>query len=127
MSSTESYYTQALRGKLKAEIPEAVIIKHSDRFSAGVPDTSVTYHGHTWWFEVKIVKNLGRWWKPVQHRFLARLNQQNDCRAKYIIIYCERWYLLEPNDVEPWTQNPLAYAYHISLESFVEHLKNLLF
>lgn len=43
--------------KSSTALRNAVIFKHSDRFSAGIPDFSVTVNGNTLWVEVKMWPN----------------------------------------------------------------------
>jgi hypothetical protein len=50
---TESQMTRKLIASLKRMHPQAVIIKHSDRFTSGVPDLSITKDGVTTWIECK--------------------------------------------------------------------------
>ena len=56
----EGKFTQKLLKALRSapELHEAVIWKHSDWITAGVPDFSVTINGLTTWFEVKVAPNV---------------------------------------------------------------------
>lgn len=54
---TESQFQSKLRRALQARLPKAVIWKHNDRFTAGIPDLSVTCGVHpkrTTWIELKV-------------------------------------------------------------------------
>jgi len=54
--------------------PDAVVYRHEDQFTAGIPDLSVTAYGCTVWVEVKY-NRPGRKGKltPIQARALTRL------------------------------------------------------
>lgn len=54
---TESDFQRKLRRALQARLPKAVIWKHNDRFTAGIPDISVTHEGRTTWLELKVGAN----------------------------------------------------------------------
>jgi len=44
----------ALCKLLRATLPGAVVYRHEDQFTAGIPDISVTWRGRTVWVEVKL-------------------------------------------------------------------------
>lgn len=54
----ESRYTRQLLHALRQRLPEAVVFKHNDLHTAGVPDFSISREGRTLWFEAKRA-NLG--------------------------------------------------------------------
>jgi len=56
---TESSFTSDLLQLLKRCLgPKYTVLKHSDRFTATIPDFSVSDRiGHSVWYEVKILKN----------------------------------------------------------------------
>jgi hypothetical protein len=68
---TESKWTSQFVKSLRQH-PGFVVLKHSDRFTAGVPDISVTYRDRTLWLEVKKNKQSRR--PKVQQRILQMLN-----------------------------------------------------
>lgn len=49
----EATLKRKLVDALKEAMPGAVIFRHEDRFTAGIPDLSVTYADRTVWVEVK--------------------------------------------------------------------------
>jgi hypothetical protein len=49
----EAYLKGRLVRILREELPGAVVFRHEDKFTPGVPDISVTWHGRTRWIEVK--------------------------------------------------------------------------
>jgi hypothetical protein len=52
---TEKNLVTEIKSHLKKQLPGAVVFKHNDGFTAGVPDISMTYHGITW-IEAKLLK-----------------------------------------------------------------------
>ena len=52
----EAYLKKRLREALAEVMPDCVVIRHEDKFSAGVPDLSVTWAGRTAWVEVKYAR-----------------------------------------------------------------------
>ena len=50
---TESQKTNAFLKKVQAMLPDAVIFKHNDRITAGIPDASISRKGTTMWIEFK--------------------------------------------------------------------------
>lgn len=49
----ESYLKRAVCQKLKENMQGAVIFRHEDKFTGGLPDIAVTWDDHTCWVEVK--------------------------------------------------------------------------
>lgn len=54
---TESQVVRRLVTRLKALLPGAVIFKHADSVTAGIPDVSVTCNGRAMWLEVKYLRD----------------------------------------------------------------------
>ncbi len=54
---TEAQFSQKLRKELQKRLPGAVIFKHNDSITGGVPDFSVTLNRRTTWVEVKLAGN----------------------------------------------------------------------
>lgn len=50
---TEGTLKDAMVKKLRELLPGYVIIRHEDRFTAGIPDISITHNKRTSWWEVK--------------------------------------------------------------------------
>jgi len=69
----EGSFTRHLKRKLEAHplLKSAVVWKHADRFSAGIPDLSVSIGARTIWFEIKVKP---RELTKLQRYYLARLN-----------------------------------------------------
>lgn len=53
---TERSVNESLIKVLRQELLGCVIIKHADRFTAGVPDMSVSWGGATTWLELKLLR-----------------------------------------------------------------------
>lgn len=70
---TESAFTAKLLKALRshAALKDAVVWKHADRISAGIPDFSVTVSGRTTWWEVKVKPNV---MTKLQSYYLAKLH-----------------------------------------------------
>ena len=47
-----------------------VILRHEDHFTAGIPDTSISFNGHTLWLEIKFDDLRSR---GIQRETLRRL------------------------------------------------------
>lgn len=76
----EASLSRTLCQRLRRELPGAVVFKHNDLSTAGVPDISVTWGGITVWLEVKRGERItGR---GVQRETMRRLMQVG--RAYYV-------------------------------------------
>jgi hypothetical protein len=49
----ETYLKKCLTRELRKRMPTAVVYRHEDAFTAGIPDISVTFLAQTSWIEVK--------------------------------------------------------------------------
>ena len=69
----ESKFTQKLMKALRAhpQLHSAVIFKHNDRSTRGIPDFSISIGVRTLWFEVKVNPNQ---LTKIQNYFIAKLN-----------------------------------------------------
>jgi hypothetical protein len=114
---TESQFTSKLLRALRAAMPEATIWKHSDRFTGGIPDFSVTrWHPNTGmirtnqtsWCEVKLLRNgkhannhhKAKLFVPLQQETLKRI-------GGWMLIWSEpqrKGYLFRPDELgdTPW-------------------------
>lgn len=72
----------ALVRKLAEKLPGAVVFKHADTMTAGIPDISVTWGGVTTWLEVKYA-NPRIEHQEAQALIMARLRVIG--RAYYVI------------------------------------------
>ena len=80
----ENILTQQLIIKLRRDLGTAVVIKHSDKITSGIPDMSVTHLGRTIWFEIKKIDN----WPPsqIQDRMMRSLYRESNGLAHYVIF-----------------------------------------
>ena len=94
---TESQYTSELVAYLKNA--GCVVFKHSDHFTTGIPDLSVTTRGHTTWFEVKVLKHGETFTKRVMQdrvQFFSVLLLGNAGRAFYLIRDGKELWIFHP-------------------------------
>lgn len=52
----ETQLSSRLTKSLRAAMPGCVVFKHTDMYTSGIPDTSVTWMKRTVWLEVKIAR-----------------------------------------------------------------------
>jgi len=86
----ERSLTSGLMLVLGVMFPRAEIIKHSDRFTSGIPDLSVTNAGLTTWIEVKYVRrgsSLRAEVSPIQLLRCRRLARATRDRCWFIAYY----------------------------------------
>lgn len=76
---SEATFTYGLTGALRKRLPNAVVRKLADKFTAGLPDFFISHLGVTTWFEVKLTTNK-EIFRPIQLETLIRLH-----RGAYII------------------------------------------
>ena len=53
MRVTEATLKRELMRSLQTLLPDAVALRHEDRFISGIPDLSITFQGKTSWWECK--------------------------------------------------------------------------
>ena len=78
MPLSESTFTQRLLRSMRIRMPFAVVLKHNDAVTGGIPDFSVPLNGKTSWFEVKLMSNR-LMFRPLQLAMLQRM------RGDYVI------------------------------------------
>ena len=78
----EGDLTRKLVAHLRKELPKAVVLRHVDAVTAGVPDVSVTLCGRTTWLEVKHVNPHERH-GAVQALMCQRLGKAGHCYYVY--------------------------------------------
>lgn len=76
---TEAQFTYRLTAELRKRLPDAVIVKLADRFTAGLPDFFISCAGSVTWFEVKLTTNREAF-RPIQLQMLLKLR-----RGAYVI------------------------------------------
>src|ERR1700676_1977377 len=71
---TEAQFSLKLRKAIQARLPDAIIWKIADQFTAGLPDFVVVLNGIATWFEHKMYTNK-RLFEPIQYENLRRLKR----------------------------------------------------
>lgn len=84
MKTSESKIKGELCRYLRENLPECVIIRHEDMFTAGIPDFSISYKRRTFWFEVKYA-NPKLKSKEIQNLLARQLQKVSFC-CRYIIF-----------------------------------------
>jgi hypothetical protein len=80
----ESFLKKRLGDYLRANLPDAVIFRHEDHFTAGIPDFSITCNGATSWIEAKVITDAhGFMAKKIQTLNMVKLNDQG--HAFYVV------------------------------------------
>ena len=80
----ERQYVRELRKILAVDLENAVILKHADQVTSGIPDLSVTWNGSTFWIEVKRGSTIKA--RGIQVFTAARLAKQGHC---FFVLYSE--------------------------------------
>lgn len=82
---TEKDLTATCRRELQQGLAGALVLKHNDRMTSGIPDVSVSWKNATTWLEFKIhsVK-----WRPGQLETCVQLERQT--QRCWIVVY-DRW------------------------------------
>lgn len=83
---TEASLTSALRAAIRSLMPSAVVFKHCDAVTAGIPDLSVTAYGMTMWLEVKRLAPTAKF-QERQKLTCQRLDAQGAC---WYVLYKAR-------------------------------------
>jgi hypothetical protein len=110
---TESQFTQRLLKALRRRMPQAVILKHMNPLTAGVPDFSVTrdeqnrfagLQNHTTWCEVKL--SSGNLFPTLQFETARRMD------AWYIIYapHLRKAWMFKARESDRWSKTePLSF------------------
>ena len=88
----ESQFKAAVCKSIRKQLPGAVVFRHEDRLTAGIPDISVTWHGRTVWLEAKIldldifpVEHLAKKF-PLQARTIQQLVIQGNEKSGFLVL-----------------------------------------
>lgn len=121
---TESQLTAKLVAHVRKHRPHAVVFKHNDRITAGIPDLSVTVNERTTWLEAKTEMN----WPPtkLQRRTMLRLRDVGLAFYLYFYKTHNRWRMavIHPDYVDQ-TKNDARIFSHM-LESLTDDFNKLL-
>lgn len=85
--ATEASQTRAFLKRLRERYPAAVVFKHNDLRTGGIPDASVTFSGATVWIEFKRGKPT---LTEIQKRTMQRLHVASAGRAIVIVFRPDR-------------------------------------
>ena len=100
---TESSLTQVVQAHLRSR--GFLVFKHADRFTVGIPDTTASKGGITWWLEFKLIKlkawpiglMMGDHLSPEERgvQLATMVQLQKAARAMYLlfIVTGDRWRL----------------------------------
>lgn len=97
---TESSLTRQLIAVIEQQMSGAVVLKHADRYTSGIPDMSVTWRGVTTWWECKHAKPRFKS-QGLQELIAARL-AMHSAGCRYIIFGATRTYLVHPDQLHTW-------------------------
>ena len=81
---TEVTVRRDLKKALQARLPNAMILRHEDLYTSGIPDLSISYAGKTSWWEIKYADPHCKTTRIQQHT-CTQLNLQGFC-CRYIIF-----------------------------------------
>ena len=87
--------------KLRTSYPKAVVIKHADRITSGIPDISISWHGKTTWLEVKFA-NPNIIDRGIQRLMLKTLEREG---SAFYVIYDNlrnRTLIVLPQHIDRW-------------------------
>jgi hypothetical protein len=93
--------------QLQTDLPDALPLRHEDLFTKGIPDLSISYAGHTSWWEVKYADPYCKTTK-IQRYMCEQLNTRGFfCR--YLIFrrgQADKWprqiRVVQPQDFTHW-------------------------
>ncbi len=120
---TEADLKRRLVRALKSTMPGAVVFRHEDQFTAGIPDISVTWAGITTWWEVKY-SPIGRSSKPTQLQgyTLDQLSRQSTAGlityaetkrcGKYVLIHDYADDAMAATNLTDWSHEAVASLIH---------------
>lgn len=85
---------EAVRQRLRG----AVVIKHADKATAGIPDFSASWHGQTYWAEMKLLRPGKRL------RHIVEVAQLVLCNQLSVATNGRCWFfVLAPGETQVWT------------------------
>lgn len=95
-----------LLNSLRKEIPRAVIFKHADSWTVGMPDVSISFNYKTTWIEAKLGPKFSS--TGIQDLTMLRLEKEAHC-AKYVVFLQEdkkQTYIVSPKNLTRWREEP---------------------
>lgn len=97
---TEASWTSTIVTHLRNN--GCVVFKHSDSFTTGVPDVSVTCLSYTTWLEMKYIKHDENFYKFVMKKKIQFFNMtalEAAGRAKYVFQKAGQMYIFSPREL----------------------------
>lgn len=82
----EAYLKKRFKEALRTVMPGCVVIRHEDKFSAGIPDLSVAWNGTVSWIEVKYSR-AGRLSRPTALQAEALKQLAANSVPAYLLTY----------------------------------------
>lgn len=100
---TEATLTSALTKTIRGYLVGSVVFKHADRFTAGVPDLSVTWMHRTAWVEVKLISAIGILSTGIQRHTLMTLAKTSQF-VWYVlyVAYPKTTVIVRPEGLDSW-------------------------
>ena len=121
MGVNEAGVTRKLVTALIQHMPHALVLRHVVRFSAGIPDLSVSGGGRTTWWEVKLA-NPGCTSKEIQQYICARLDSANFCRYLIYELRTKNIWVVKPDHFTTWRQDGKAFP---TMDAALEFMKEV--
>ena len=92
---------------LQTELPDALPLRHEDKFTAGVPDLSISYAGCTSWWELKYADPYIQ--SPKLQRYMCQQLDRRGFLCRYLIFrrgHADKWprqiRVVPPHDFPHW-------------------------
>lgn len=104
MAVDERSITVKVMGRTEADLRGAVLFKHADRSTVGIPDFSVSWMGATCWVEMKYLR------KTATLKEINKVEQLVICHQLYVVTGGKCWVVIyeeEPRQVTVWTPRSL--------------------
>jgi|TARA_R110000824_G_scaffold53800_1_gene148596 hypothetical protein len=118
----EARLKSALMKEMRKQLSGAVLLRHEDQYTSGIPDISTTFNGYTVWWEVKHAKPSvhGR---GIQHFTCNELARNGKC---FYIVYHETKHEKQTLIVHPQfldTLKPIASCKGFNHSWVITHIK----
>jgi len=95
MKKNEKTLQAQLAKALRQAMPGSVVFRHEDVMTAGIPDISVTWHGRTFWLELKA---FGGKTRGIQALTIGRLGRVGYSGMIKFGASGQIWMMLSQND-----------------------------
>lgn len=118
----EAVLKSNLVAEMRTKLSGAVVIRHEDHFTAGIPDISITWYGRTTWLEVKHVRPRMKS-RGIQELTMRRLEGAG--YAKYVIYDdrdTKRVGIVRPRDIVEW-ETKAQWFPKFDHNAIVEHIR----